>query len=310
MALTITQGVAVSYPAIIAENRKAANQWEESALLHKLEKTGGIVRKSLGETIEVPLDYKSNPGGGFMVSDLVPLSQTKTEVITSASYSIAQIAEPITWTNMDEVKNPSDNQKIALVAQLLTNGLSSHDDTVEKALFQTSTQGFLGLPTHISTAGTGSDGGIDSSVETWWGNQQATYVDDTDIEAAFTTVWNACAKGTGSKIMPTIMVSDGPTQALFEGTQQALQRWGSGDELAAGFKVLKFKNADYVFSQYGTTTVFFFNPKTLQVIVSKEYFRDRSETRPLPNAMGYFTTIYSALQTVTNNRSRIGCAHT
>lgn len=309
MALTISQILAVSYPAVIAEAKKAANQWAESSYMRELEKQGAIEHKSLGSTIEVPLDYRANAGTGFLTSDLQVLSTTKTEVVTSAVYSIAQLSVPVTWSKMDEVQNPSENQKIALVKTLLENGLTSHDDAIEQALFATSTNGFLGMLTHIPLNGQGTDGGIDSSVNTFWRNQQATYVDDTDIEAAFTTVWNACAKGSGSKLMPTLMVSDGPTQALFEGTQQSLQRYVDDQELKAGFKVLGFKTSRYVFSQYGGTSVNFINPKNFKLVVSKEYYKDRSDTQEFPNTNGFTTKIYSALQTVTDNKSRLGVAH-
>src|ERR1019366_5674301 len=129
-------------------------------------------------------------------------------------------------------------------------------------------------------------------------------------EAAFTTTWNQCAKGSGSKMLPTLMVSDAPTQALFEGTQQANQRWVDTDELKAGFKILAFKTARYVFSQYGSTRVYFPNPKNLTLEVSKSYFRNLGETESIPNVNGFVKKIYSAMQLVTNNRSRLGVAHT
>jgi len=308
MALTISQIVATSYPAVLAEARKAANQWAESAFMRELERQGAIERKDLGPTIEVPLDYRRNQNAAFTV-DLQATSLSKTEVITSASYDVAELSIPITWSMRDEVQNPSENQKIALVKSLLTNGIDSHDDLIEQALFATSTNGFLGLDTHIVDAGTGSDGGIDSSVETWWQNKQSTYVDDTDIEAAMTTVWNNCAKGSGSKLMPTLIVSDSATQALFEGTQQANQRYVDSEELKAGFKILAFKTSRYVFSQYADTDINFLNAKNFNLVASKGYFRDRSETQKIQNANGYTTTIYSALQSVTNNRSRLGVAH-
>ena len=105
------------------------------------------------------------------------------------------------------------------------------------------------------------------------------------------------------------MVSDGATQALFEGTQQANQRYIDTQELKAGFKILGFKTARYVFSQYADTDVNFLKPKNFQLVASKEYFRDRGETQEIPNANGFVSKIYSALQTVTNNRSRLGVAH-
>lgn len=305
----ISQLLSVSFPLIVAEKKKAANQWAESSFLTELEKQGGIVRKALGSTIDAPLDYQRNQGAVFQTTDLQALSMTKTEVVTSATYEIAELTAPMVWSKKDEATNESETQKIALTAQIANNGLNTHDDFLEQYLFATSTFGFLGLLTHIADAGTGTDGTIDSSTSTWWRNQQATYIDDTDIEATFTTVWNACAKGSGSKLQPTIMVSDGATQALFEGTQQTNQRWAAGDNLNAGFKVLKFKNANYVFSKNGGTRVFFLNPKVFQLIVSKSHYKLQGDVQEIPNANGYISKIYSALQTIVTNRSRLGSAH-
>lgn len=309
MALTISQIVASSYNAVLAEKRKAHNQWAESSFLNELDKQGGIVRKSLGPQIEAPLDYRSNPAGGFQATELSPFSLTKTEVVTAAVYDIAEVTEPIVWSNKDEVMNPSENQKIALAAQRMSNAIDSHDDDIEQGFFVTSTNGFLGWLTHATDAGTGSDGGIDSSIETWWQNKQATYTGASDIEATFTTVWNACAKGSGSMLVPTLMVSGSVPHATFEGVLDANQRFINVQDAKAGFKTIAFKTARYVFSQYGTTRVFFMNPKTAMLVVSAEYFRDRRETQPIPNATGWNSVIYSACQFVTTNRSRLGVAH-
>ena len=308
MALTIGQIAAVSYNAVLNEARLPANQWESSGFMHELERQGGIEKKSLGAQIEATLDYRRNPGTVIQATDLQPVVTSKTEVITAAVYDIAEVTVPVTWSKKDEVQTPTENAKVNFVKSLLTNGFNSHDDILEQAFFTTSTNGFLGLLTHVVDAGTGSDGGIDSSVETWWRNQQAIYVDDTDIEAAFTTVWNASTKSSGDTLQPTLMVSDGATQAIFEGTQQPQQRYESQD-LKAAFKTLMFKTARYVFSQYGTSRVFFMNPKNFQLVASREYFRDRGETQELENANGWRFKIYSAVQTIVNNRSRLGVAH-
>jgi hypothetical protein len=305
----ISQILTASYPAVLAKMRSADNQWAESAFLRELERQGGIKRISLGPTIEAQLDYRRNPGAGVQATELAGFATDKTEILEGASYTPAEIVVPMTWSNLDEATNPSENQKIALVKQIITNAIASHDDVLEQALFTTTTNGLLGLLTHIADAGTGSDGGIDSSTDTMWRNQQSTYVDDTDIESAFTSVWNACAKGSGSELAPTWMVSDSSTQALFEGTQQANQRYVDSQDLKAGFKTLAFKTARYVFSPYGGTRVFFGNAKNFMVVASKEYFRDKRAPQALESQTGTRSVIYSALQTVTNNRSRLGSAH-
>lgn len=309
MALSISQIIAVSYPAVLNEMRKAANQWAESAFMRELERQGAVDRVNFGATLEKTLDYQRNPGTVIQATGLSPLSLTETEVFTAASYDIAEITAPVVWSRKTEVQNPTENQKINFVKGALENGINSHDDIIEQALFATSTNGLLGLGTHVVATGLGSDGGIDSSTNAFWRNQQSTYVDDTDIEAAFTAVWNACAKGSGSQLMPTLMVSDGATQAIFEGTQQANQRYVDSQELKAGFKILGFKTSRYVFSQYGGSSVYFLNPKNFKLEVSKGNFRDLGETEPIPNANGYVRKIYSAAQTTTDNRSRLGVAH-
>ena len=239
MSLTISQITAVAYPKVLAEKRRPANQWAESAFMRHMEKLGFIKHENIGATIEAPLDYQRNPGTVIQTTDLQQLSLTKTEVITSASYSPAQVTAPIVWTKLDEVQTSDETAKIAFSASLLENGIESHDDILEQQVFYQSTNGFLGLGTHVPTSGQGSDGGISAVTYTFWRNQASIYTDDTDIEAGFTTVWNNCAKGSGSKMLPTLMVSDGPTQALFESAQQSQQRWAAGDELNAGFKVLE-----------------------------------------------------------------------
>ncbi len=109
----------MSYPAVLTEMRKAANQWAESALMRELERQGAIERKSLGATIEAPLDFQRNPGTVIQATELQGLSLTKTEVVTAASYSIAEVTAPVTWSKKDEVSNPTETQKIALVKSVI-----------------------------------------------------------------------------------------------------------------------------------------------------------------------------------------------
>jgi hypothetical protein len=288
--------------------RKAQNQWSENAALREFEKQGVINKTDLGPTIEVPLDYRANPDTAVLAGDQDEASLVKTEVLTSASYSVAQISVPVVWTKGDEAKNPSDNQKVALVKQILENGINSHDDLIEQLIFTSSTAGgdeFNGLDNLVSSAGTGTVGGIDSGVEIWWKNYADTYTDASDIEATFTTAYNKASKGSGSTLQPKFMISGVTPHVMYESGLQTLQRFSDSAEADAGFKVLMFKGARYVFSQFGGTKVYFLNPKTYQVVVSKQYFRDKGNTIEIPSQNAFVFKIYSALQAVVNNRSRL-----
>jgi len=280
----------------------------ENAALREFERQGIIQRVGLGPTIETPLDYRPNPDAAFLGSDLDEASLAKTDIATSASYAVAQLSVPVTWSKGDDAKNPTDNQKFALVKSLLENGIQTHDDLIEQAIFTTTTSGgdeFNGLDTLVPTSGTGTPGGIDASVETWWKNYSDLYYDATDVEAAFTAAWNAAAKGSGSTLAPKLIVSGATPHALFESTQQGLQRYIDKDEANAGFKVLAFKSSRYIFSQYGGSKVYFLNPKSYQIVFSRQYFRDKGNTIEIPSKNGFVFKIYSAGQALTNNKSRL-----
>ena len=289
--------------------RKAEDQWSESAAMRELERQGAVKRISFGENIEVPLDYRRNPEGAVMDSDQDTAALVKTEVITSAVYDIAQLSVPVTWTKGDEAKNPTESQKIALVKSLLENGINTHDDLIEDAIFTTTTGAGIdlnGLADLVPTSGQGSVGGISAVTETFWRNPADTYVDASDIEAGMTTIWNDCADGSGSSKAPKFLMSGATPHALFESQLQTLQRFNDTSEADAGFKILAFKTARYVFSGSGGNPIYFLNPNNYNLVVSKQYFRDKGDTEAVPGQNAHYFLIYSALQMITNNKSRLG----
>jgi hypothetical protein len=306
MALSVSQIIAVSYNDVVNEMRKPENQWAESAFLRELERLGALKKIPGGPQVEATLDYKRNAASEFQSTDLDTLDTSKTDVLTAAVYDPAQLAVPITWSKADEAKNPTENQKVVLVKSLLENGINSHDDMIEEAVFGTTTNGFLGLQTIVPDSGQGTVGGIDAATEAWWRNYSGTYLSTgADIEAQMTTAYNNAAKGSGSSLAPKGIVSDAETQALYEGQLQSLQRFVDAKEADAGYKVLAFKTARFVFSQYSTNRIYLYNPKSLQIVVFKSAFRLLGDTIELPNANGFIRKIFTLLQTRTNNKSRL-----
>lgn len=307
MAL-IEQMLSVSYSAVLADMRKGANQWSENSAMRMLEKQGCIKRVDFGQNIETPLDYRANPDGGVLVSDQDAAAMLKTEVFTTATWDIAQVSYPVTWTKGDDAKNPSQTQKIALVKGLLENGINSHDDLIERAIFTTTTAGGVeinGLDTLVPDSGQGTVGGIDSGTETFWRNFADTYTDASDIEATMTTAYNTAAKGSGSPLAPKFLISGAEAHALYESQLQTLQRFSNSGEADGGFKTLLFKSMPYSFSQYGDDHIYFLNPKNYNMVVSRQYFRDKGETDQVPGQNAFYFLIYSALQILTDNKSRL-----
>ena len=143
MALTIGQMAAASFPAVLALKRKAENQWTDNSAMQALEDKGFVMRKPGGPTIEVPADYQANQGAAFQDFALDPLAMGATEFLTALSYTPAQLSVPAVWKRADETQNPTENQKIAFVKNLHENAINSHDDKIERAIFATTTNGFL-----------------------------------------------------------------------------------------------------------------------------------------------------------------------
>lgn len=308
MALTIGQMAAAAYPLVLAEMRKPMNQWADNAALKELERVGALKRVSFGENIELPLDYRRNPDAAVLASDQEESPNLKTEVITAAVFDIAQISVPVTYTKYDDMRTPDENRKIDFVESLLKNAIETHDDIIEQAIFTTTASGgveLAGLDTLVPTSGAGTVGGINAAVETWWANFADTYTDASDIEAAMTEAWNEAAKGSGSPLAPSLLISGAEAHATYEAALQSFQRFMSSGEADGGFKVLAFKSARYVFSQFGDDKIYFLNPKNFQLLVSKQYFRDQGETQEFEKQNAFGFKIYSGLQFVTNQKSRL-----
>jgi len=222
-------------------------------------------------------------------------------------YDPAQFSVPVVWSKADETKNPSTNQKIAFSKQLLENAINSHDDLFEQALFGTSTNGFLGFQTIIPDSGQGTVGGINAATETWWRSYSTTYASaGTDIKSKLTLAWNTTARGTGSAIQASLIVSDGETQATYEGQEQSNQRWIGHEDLKGGFKTIAFKTARWVFSPYGGTRIYLQSPKVVQLVVFQGAFRDKGETQEFVQAglQAFGFNIFSMAQLVARNRVR------
>src|SRR5262245_20342366 len=197
MALSISQIVASSYNAVLTEMRRGANQWAESAFMRELERQNGVTRLSLGPVIECTLDWRPNPGAAFLATDMDTVSLAKTDVLSAASYTPAELSVPMVWSKGDDAKNPNENQKVPLTRSIMENAINARDNIIEQALFGTTTNGFLGLKTILQSSGQGIVGGIDASTETFWRHYVGVWNSGTDIDSALTTAWNAASKGSG-----------------------------------------------------------------------------------------------------------------
>ncbi len=304
----IAQILASSYPKVLTEARKPFDQWSENAALKLLDKYGFVSKESLGSTIDVVLDHEATSLARIQSSAMEAFTITaESDVIGGATYAVAEVSAAAIWSKLTEAKNSTDAQKVDLAKALIMNALNSHDDKVEEALFASSTNGLLGLLGLVADDGEGTVGGIVSGTDTMWRNQVGTPYesDGSNLETIMTTVWNACMKGTGGK-SPNLLLSGSEAHALFEGTQQGNQRWVDTQDWKVAAKALWFKSAPYGFSPYGDDHIYFLQKDSFRQVISKQFNRKEDPPQILDAYNATIMKIYTALQHVVTNRSRLG----
>ena len=121
-----------------------------------------------------------------------------------------------------------------------------------------------------------------------------------------TDLFNSCAKGSGAEKIPKLLISGATPHALFESQLQTLQRYIDTNEANHGFKVLAFKDAAYIFSHKGGTNIYFLGPHSYKMTVSKQFFRYKTDNERVPGQNAYYFFVYTAMQNVVSNRSRLG----
>lgn len=312
MAIPFTQLVASTYDDVVNERNKAADQWSDSSFLKHLERLGGVKRIPGGATLQLTLDYRTNPAADFLATDTTATSTTKTEVLTAASYSLIPLVVPVNWSFFDEAVNSERNQKVDLVGSIVDNAITSHDVALEAAFVAATggTDGFNTLVDLFTEDGTGTVGTIVSGTETWFKSKFKDYDAAAALLADMTTLWNDTSKGSSGR-QPNVIVTAAAPHGVYEGKLVANQRYVDANTATGGFKALKFKTADVIFTgQYASDSFWFFNTHDTKLYVVSSAYRQRRTPVEHINAAMMNMKIFTVGQLATANRSRGGCLFT
>ena len=315
MAIPFTQLVSSTYDDVVNERNNAADNWSDSSFLKHLEKIGGVKRINGGATLQLTLDYQSNPAADFLATDSTATGTSKTEILTAASYSMVPLVVPVNWTMFDEAVNSEKSQKVDLVSSIVDNALTTHDRTLETAFFAATggTDGFNTLVDLFTEDGTGTVGTIVSGTETWFKNQYKDWGTDTGatLLADYTTLWNSCSFGSSGR-QPNVVVGSATLHASYEAALTPNQRFvNNAGTASGGFKALQFKQADYIFSgQSSTDSAWMYNTHDTCLFVVKSAWRQRRTPVEHINAAMMNMKIFSVAQLATRNRARGGVLFT
>lgn len=246
----------------------ADNVTNNIAALLWIKKAGGVRPVDGGYEIREPLLYAGSTNGGwFSGAEVLPIASE--QVLSAASFDIKEYAVAITVTNREELTNSGRAARIDLVAQKLKGAKSQMQNDMETGVYSNGTgsggKQLTGLLAAVPVdPTTGTYGGIDRAVNTFWQSQMV----DTNAAPASGTIqgfmnqlWVKCTRGADR---PKLILADNLSYAAYMASLQNLQRVTDPAKAKLGFSAIQYIDADVVLSggiggAIDTATMLFLN---------------------------------------------------
>ena len=288
---------------------------ENNALLRKMKDRGNIKTESGGYELAYPLEYAEN-ATYQRYSGYDTLNVNASDVISAAKYDWAQIALHVTASGRELRQNNSKEAMIKLVKARITNAKHTASNNLSIDLYS---DGALsnqigGLAALVTSAGTGTVGGIVSGDFPFWQNQTLNYSGTpgtANIQDAFNRLWIKQVFGNDK---PDMIVTSHDYYNFYEGSLQPNQRYMRSDSATLGFEELMYKTAPVIFddnTNFGTTAAvaYFLNTKYLYLVQHSEAQWTQQDDKVPINQDAVVVPLFWMGQLVTTNRSRQGKLH-
>ena len=232
----------------------ADNVTDKNALLTAMKEKGGIQLKDGGSSIQRQLSYAENSTFQYY-SGYETLDVSASNTLTSANYDWKQAACNITISGLERRQNSGISQIIDLVSQRTTNAMNTMANNINVGLYSDGTgssgKQIGGLQLIVADdPTTGTVGGIDASVQTFWRN--VSYDATTDGGAAasasniikyMNAVYNQLTRGTDK---PNLIVCDQNYYNFYQQALQSIQRINVSEGAVARMASSGFAALDYL----------------------------------------------------------------
>jgi hypothetical protein len=233
------------------------NMSNHNALLRRMHRKGMSRSEDGGLSIVEPLDYAQNSTyQRFSGYDVLNIGAS--DVLSAAEYQWRQIALSVASSGEELRKNRGQARIINLAKSRITNALRTFKNNFSSDVYSDGTLSnqVNGLQALISDAGTGTVGGIDSSVWTFWQNKVqsaaaplqgggAITPSAATIQSLWLPLWLELTRGEDK---PDLIVTDNNYFTFYEESLTSYKRYAGDAETArGGFVELKYKTADVIF---------------------------------------------------------------
>lgn len=263
-----------NHPSEIADNVSQNN-----ALWRYLKRKGKIDLEDGGYEIVRNLDYANNQTYQ-RYSGYDTLNIGASEVLTAAKYEWMQAAINVTASGRELRMNSGDNAIFNLSKARLKNAVRTAANYMSIDVYSNGalTNQMGGLAHIIQSNGEGTVGGINSTTWSFWRNQysEATgtnLVTKSNIKGFMNALYLNLVRGADKT---DLIVSSHDFFAMYWESLQDQQRYvNEGSEATAGFRALKYVDADVIFdsnSNFATTAekMYFLNTDYLGLVVHRD----------------------------------------
>lgn len=304
-----------NHPTEVADNVSTHN-----ALYRYLKERGKIDLLDGGYEIVRPIDYQNNATyqryAGFDT-----LNVNASNVLTAAKYDWVQAAVHVVASGDELRKNSGKEQLINLMKARVRNAMRTAANNMSIDLFGSGslTNQMGGLGAIITSDGTGTVGGINSSTYTFWANQYReitgtnTWTKST-IKGEMNAIWLSCVRGAD---MPNLIISTNDFYAAYWEGLQDLARYdqvgrSAKDTTSILGPSLKYANAaDVVFDSNSNFTatgekMYFLNLEYLDLCVHKQANWTQADDKIPINQDAVLIPVLWQGQLTCSNRARQG----
>lgn len=242
------------------------NVTKNNALLMRLQEKGKTRTFSGGTQINEEISYAANANAQWY-SGYETIAVGASDVLTSATYNIKQLAVAVTISGLEELQNSGQEGLIDLLAARLAVAEATMSNFIAQGIYSDGTtyssKTITGLDAAVPQDPTqGTYGGISRVNFTFWRSQlydPSSTPTASTIQGYMNTLWASCVRGANR---PDLIPSGGTTWAIYLASLQALQRFTGTETAKLGFPSVKYMDADVVLDGgiggYATATDMYF----------------------------------------------------
>ena len=301
-----------AHPTEVADNVSTHNSF-----YRYLKARDQVKTISGGYEIVRPIDYQNN-ATYQRFSGYDTLNVNASNVLTAAKYDWVQAAVHVTASGDELRKNAGKAQLIDLMKARVKNAMRTAANNMSIDLFGSGslTNQLGGLGAIITSDGTGTVGGINSSTYTFWANQYRemsgsnTWSKST-IKGDMNAMWLTVVRGTDS---PQLIVSTNDFYAAYWEGKQDLERYNdptTATKATSLAPALKFATADVLFdsnSNFSATgeKMYFINLDFMELCFMQGANWQQADDKIPVNQDAVLIPIIAQMQLVCSNRARQG----